>query len=45
LFGGVDCVVEKWRGKHDAYNGVISGCGVGAALSARGGPQVSPTAS
>ncbi|GAB5031585.1 tim22-like protein [Nannochloropsis oceanica] len=39
LFSGVDCVVEKFRGKHDAYNAVISGCGVGAALSAKQGPQ------
>jgi len=39
LFSGVDCVVEKLRGKHDAYNAVISGCGVGAALSAKQGPQ------
>lgn len=39
LFSGVDCVVEKARGKHDAYNAVISGCGVGAALSAKQGPQ------
>lgn len=35
----MDCVVEKYRGKHDAYNAVISGCGVGAALSAKQGPQ------
>lgn len=39
LFSGVDCVVEKFRGKHDAYNAIISGCGVGAALSAKQGPQ------
>lgn len=31
--------MEKARGKHDAYNAVISGCGVGAALSAKQGPQ------
>ena len=38
LFGGVDCLVEKYRGKHDSWNPVISGCTVGAALSAKGGP-------
>eukprot|EP01040_Poterioochromonas_malhamensis_P016125 gene16126-18224_t len=38
LFGGVDCLVEKYRGKHDSWNPVISGCAVGATLSAKGGP-------
>jgi import inner membrane translocase subunit TIM22 len=38
LFGGVDCIVEKYRGKHDVWNPVISGCAVGATLSAKGGP-------
>ena len=37
LFGGVDCVVEKYRGKHDVYNPMISGCAVGATLSAKAG--------
>jgi hypothetical protein len=40
LFSGTECVLEKWRGKHDGYNPVISGCAVGAALSAKQGPQV-----
>lgn len=40
LFGGVDCVVEKYRAKHDIWNPVISGCAVGAALSAKAGPTV-----
>lgn len=39
LFSGVDCVIEKYRGKHDAYNPVLSGCVVGAALAAKQGPQ------
>lgn len=38
LFGGVDCVIEKYRGKHDVWNPVLSGCVVGATLSANGGP-------
>mmetsp|Transcript_3233 Transcript_3233/g.5713 ORF Transcript_3233/g.5713 Transcript_3233/m.5713 type:complete len:185 (+) Transcript_3233:208-762(+) len=38
LFGGVECVVEKYRAKHDVWNPVISGCAVGATLSASGGP-------
>lgn len=41
LFGGVECVVEKYRAKHDVWNPVISGCVVGATLSAKGGPTVS----
>lgn len=40
LFGGVECVVEKYRAKHDVWNPVISGCAVGATLSASGGPGV-----
>lgn len=38
LFGGIDCLIEKYRGKHDVWNPVISGCTVGATLSAKGGP-------
>jgi mitochondrial import inner membrane translocase subunit TIM22 len=41
LFGGVECVIEKYRGKHDVWNAVSSGCIVGATLSASAGPQVS----
>jgi import inner membrane translocase subunit TIM22 len=45
LFGGVECLVEKYRAKHDVWNPVISGCVVGATLSAKGGPTVSITMS
>lgn len=38
LFGGVECLIEKYRGKHDVWNPVLSGCVVGATLSASGGP-------
>jgi import inner membrane translocase subunit TIM22 len=38
LFGGIECVIEKYRGKHDVWNPVISGCAVGATLSAKQGP-------
>lgn len=37
LFGGVDCVVEKYRAKHDRWNPVISGCTVGATMGAKAG--------
>jgi import inner membrane translocase subunit TIM22 len=41
LFGGVECVIEKYRAKHDVWNGVSSGCVVGATISAKSGPGVS----
>ena len=41
LFGGVECLVEKQRAKHDVWNPVVSGCIVGATLSAKGGPAAS----
>lgn len=41
LFGGVECVIEKYRSKHDVWNPVASGCVVGATLSAKAGPVAS----
>lgn len=38
MFGGVECLIEKYRGKHDVWNPVVSGCIVGGTLSAKGGP-------
>lgn len=38
LFEGTECVIEKARGKHDVWNQVSSGCIVGGALGASGGP-------
>lgn len=39
VFGGADCLVEKFRGKHDMWNSVASGCITGAALQAKQGPH------
>jgi mitochondrial import inner membrane translocase subunit TIM22 len=39
VFGGSECLVEKYRGKHDIWNPVVSGCITGAALQAKSGPQ------
>jgi len=39
VFGGSECLVEKYRGKHDVWNPVVSGCITGAALQAKSGPQ------
>lgn len=39
VFGGSECLVEKYRGTHDVWNSVASGCITGAALQAKSGPQ------
>ena len=41
VFGGSECLVEKYRGKHDVWNAVFSGCITGAAMQAKQGPQAS----
>lgn len=41
VFGGSECLVEKYRGKHDVWNAVLSGCVTGAAMQAKQGPQAS----
>ena len=38
LFGGVECVIEKYRAKHDVWNPVVSGCAVGATLAGKSIP-------
>lgn len=39
VFGGSECLVEKYRGKSDLWNQVASGCITGASLQAKAGPQ------
>jgi import inner membrane translocase subunit TIM22 len=39
VFGASDCLVEKFRGNHDVWNEVLSGCVTGAAMQAKQGPQ------
>lgn len=39
VFGGSECLVEKYRGEHDVWNEVISGCVTGAAMQAKNGPS------
>jgi import inner membrane translocase subunit TIM22 len=39
VFGGSECLVEKYRGKHDVWNSVASGCINCAAFQAKSGPQ------
>lgn len=39
VFGGSECLVEKYRGRNDRWNSVASGCITGAALQAKSGPQ------
>jgi import inner membrane translocase subunit TIM22 len=38
VFTGIECIVEKYRAKHDMLNGAVSGCAAGAAMSAKSGP-------
>eukprot|EP00924_Labyrinthula_sp_SR-Ha-C_P006266 augustus_masked-scaffold_31-processed-gene-1.18-mRNA-1 protein AED:0.05 eAED:0.05 QI:0/-1/0/1/-1/1/1/0/158 len=38
VFSGIECVVEKYRAKHDVKNGVVGGCVTGAILAANQGP-------
>lgn len=39
MFSGSECVVESYRGKKDAYNGIAAGCIAGGALAVKGGPK------
>jgi len=36
MFSGSECVVESYRGKKDAYNGIAAGCIAGGALAVKG---------
>eukprot|EP00887_Chlorella_sp_A99_P001415 scaffold8.g1415.t1 len=39
LFAGSECVIEKYRAKHDMYNSIYAGCATGAALAHSAGPK------
>ena len=39
VYSGLDCYVERFRGKHDLTNSVIAGRATGAVLARAGGPQ------
>jgi mitochondrial import inner membrane translocase subunit TIM22 len=39
VFGATECLVEKYRAKHDVWNAVASGCATGALLQAKQGPS------
>lgn len=41
MFSGVECLIEKYRAKHDIYNPTAAGCITGAALAAPQGPMAS----
>eukprot|EP01089_Gocevia_fonbrunei_P014356 TRINITY_DN3919_c0_g3_i1.p1 TRINITY_DN3919_c0_g3~~TRINITY_DN3919_c0_g3_i1.p1 ORF type:complete len:215 (-),score=43.11 TRINITY_DN3919_c0_g3_i1:72-716(-) len=38
LYSGIECVIEKKRGKADIYNAVYAGCATGGLLGIRAGP-------
>ena len=40
MFAGSECVVEKYRAKHDIYNSAYAGCFTGGALAHSGGPKM-----
>lgn len=40
IFAGLECAVEKARGRHDVGNELVAGCATGAALAAGQGIQV-----
>lgn len=39
LFAGAECVVEKARARHDAWNAVYAGCAAGGALASPAGAK------
>lgn len=39
MFSGLECAVEKVRGRHDLGNELVAGCATGAALAAGQGYQ------
>jgi len=41
MISGVECLVDKGRGKHDMTSVALAGCATGAALAAGQGIQVS----
>lgn len=42
LITGLECVIEKYRAKHDVKNAAIAGCITGATFAASQGPTVGP---
>lgn len=36
LFSGNECVIEKYRAKHDRWNAVLAGCSTGGLMAAPG---------
>lgn len=39
VYSGVECVIEKYRAKHDKMNATYAGCAAGAILAYGGGPK------
>ena len=39
VYQGLECSLERGRAKHDIWNHGVAGCGTGAVLAAKHGPQ------
>ncbi|KAF6260681.1 mitochondrial protein translocase family, partial [Scenedesmus sp. NREL 46B-D3] len=39
LYSGTECLIEKYRAKHDNWNATLAGCATGGLMAAPGGPK------
>lgn len=37
LYSGTECMIERYRAKHDAVNATLAGCATGGLMAAPGG--------
>jgi hypothetical protein len=37
LYSGTECLIEKYRAKHDKWNATLAGCATGGIMAAPGG--------
>jgi mitochondrial import inner membrane translocase subunit TIM22 len=39
LYSGTECLIEKYRARHDKWNATLAGCATGGLMAAPGGPK------
>ncbi|KAF8067340.1 TIM22-1 [Scenedesmus sp. PABB004] len=39
LYSGTECVIERYRARHDAWNATLAGCATGGLMATPGGPK------